>query len=551
MSDYQNGEKEAVLYEPIIFENPSKECHSDLNKAIIFDWESNEAQKEQATSAVRNPIDQIFENIHTLVGSPSGTLSHVVMMDSSSGVKQQACHQPVQTSQGRLPAVATTQMLNQPNVTPTFRKSRIQIKPFDLEKKLKACLYIRVKGENVYVFTGHFYQKMSAQDMKRIICRCCSAEIAENGGPGIVEQAYKMLLMDAELAVDHFPLNSTLVCFQNGVLDLRTGTLLPHDPKYFLTFELECAYPAGASFVCPFFDQFLTQTMGGEKCMIDRVWEIVGYCLSPDQLAKVFFVFQGVPNSGKSLLCDLLSSFFPEWKITSMDVQKLGEKFALAELEDRGVCFSHDMECAPLASSCIAHIKKFTGNDLLTADVKYSTARAFRATGKLILVSNHPLLSKTPDKAFENRIVAVPFLHSVSKEEWDLHLLEKLKTERAAIAYKAIQAYYRLRQNQYQFSGDYVVNSAACFADNTSAMNLETAIYAFVCTDYKQGTEGDYVCIADAYEQFQACHGSVSQSLFSQYFSRFAEELYGGRKVRSRMSRYTNARWCIQGMQMK
>lgn len=387
--------------------------------------------------------------------------------------------------------------------------------------------------------------------MKRIICRCCPVEVKENGGPGIVEQAYKMLLVDPDLAIDHFPVNSTLVCFRNGVLDLQTNTFLPHDPKFFLTFELECTYPVGTSLVSPNFDKFLSDAMEGDQGLIDRIWKMIGYSLSADQSGKVFFVLQGVPNSGKSLLCDLLSSFFPEWKVISMDVQKFGEKFALSELEDRGVCYSHDMDSIPLSSHCLAQIKKYTGNDLLTADVKYSSARAFRSTGKLILVSNHPLLTKTPDTAFENRIVVVPFLRSVPKEEWDLKLLEKMKSERSAIAYKAIQAYYRLRKNQYKFSGDYVVNSAACFADGVFATNIETAVHAFVRMTYERGDEGDYICIADAYEQFQVCHGSVSQSLFSQNFFRFAEELYGGQKIRSRMGQYANARWCIQGMRSK
>lgn len=547
MSIYQKEKGKQGLYEPIIFVDESRR-KGEPQPAIIFSREPKREEKQQSLEKLENPIDRVFQNINSLARIPSQT----IMSDNPTNSCQQAFQLPVQKFQERFPVVATTQALDQQNGTPTFRKSRTQIKPIDLEKKLKACLNIRVKGESVYVFTGHFYQKISAQDTKRIICRYCSAEISENGGAGIMEQAYKLLLVDPDLAVDHFPANRTLVCFRNGVLNLETNTFSPHDPKYLLTFELECTYPVGTSLVSPNFDKFLSEAMEGDQGLVDRIWEMLGYILSPDQAGKVFFILQGVGNSGKSMLCDLLGSFFPESEVTSMDVKRWKERFSLAELADKLLCIANDMENSALDNGSVSNIKKFTGNDLLTADVKYSTARAFRATGKLILVSNHPVLTKIPDMAFENRIVAVPFLHSVPKEEWDLQLLEKLKRERSAIAYKAIQAYFRLRRNQYQFSGDYVVNSADCFADSaSSATNIETAVYTFVRTTYEQGHEGDYVCIADAYEHFQVCHGSVSQSLFSQNFSRFAEELYGGQKVRSRMGQYANARWCIQGMRSK
>lgn len=540
---YRNFKEE--LYDPIIFDDePRRE--EEPKPAIIFLQEPYCEEYLQSAKAVEPPAERVFAGIHSLASATS----QMVRSDNPTNSCQRSSLMPMPRFQERFPIVAT-QAPDQQSATPTFRKSKIQIRPVDLLEKLKAVLRIRVKSEDIYVFSGHFYAKMSKLDMKRIIYRYCSAEIAEDGGPGIVDQAYKMILMDPDLAVDCSQQGAALVCFYNGVLDLQTNVLLPHDPAYFLTFELECAYPVGISLVCPNFEKFLFRSMDGDPGLIDRVWEMIGYCLSPDQHGKSFFVFQGVGNSGKSLFCDLLASFFPTDKITTLDTKRFKERFALHEVADKLLCVSNDMENAPLDNDTVSNIKKYTGNDLLTADVKYSAAQTFRATGKLILVSNHPLLTKVPDAAFETRIVAVPFLHSVPKEDWDLDLLEKLKSERAAIAYKAIQAYYRLRSNRYQFSGNYVVNSADCFADSSTATSTEAAVYAFVRTTYEQGGENDFICIADAYEQFQVCHGSVSQSLFSQYFNRFSEELYGGRRSRSRMGKYLNARWCIQGMRTK
>ena len=61
----------------------------------------------------------------------------------------------------------------------------------------------------------------------------------------------------------------------------------------------------------------------------------------------------------------------------------------------------------------------------------------------LIMISNHALLTKSKDKAFEKRIVAVPFCYSVPEEEQNPDLLKALDWEKDAVASKATDAYYR------------------------------------------------------------------------------------------------------------
>jgi len=65
---------------------------------------------------------------------------------------------------------------------------------------------------------------------------------------------------------------------------------------------------------CPVFDKFLHDISGGDPVLEMRIWEVMGYCLTPDLNAKKFFIFQGAHDSGKSLLCNLLSDFFQRQK---------------------------------------------------------------------------------------------------------------------------------------------------------------------------------------------------------------------------------------------
>lgn len=95
----------------------------------------------------------------------------------------------------------------------------------------------------------------------------------------------------------------------------------------------------------------------------------------------------------------------------------------------------------------------------ITADVKYSPHITFVNRAKIITCTNHPLLLQHEDAAFLDRLVAVPFRYSVPKEQRNGKLLEELNAERASVVYDAIQAYRALRERNYQFSGDYVLNS--------------------------------------------------------------------------------------------
>lgn len=63
---------------------------------------------------------------------------------------------------------------------------------------------------------------------------------------------------------------------------------------------MQCNYNELA--ICPDFDDFIDSISGGDASLYTLIWEAIGYLLSNDTNAKVFFLFYGVKDSGKSLL---------------------------------------------------------------------------------------------------------------------------------------------------------------------------------------------------------------------------------------------------------
>lgn len=412
--------------------------------------------------------------------------------------------------------------------------------------------------EEVYIYNAASgaYEKRTQNEVERIIMARYRDFIREYGNGTLIEKVYKLLLKEPQIVRNDVPVSDpTKIAFANCTLDLQTGCTGPHSPAYVVTFALNCdlARASHQSEECPAFDKFLYDITGGDELLIKRIWEFVGYCLTQDTNAKVYFVLQGVPDSGKSLLCNLVMDYFPEDKVSSLNVHSLKEHFALDNLESVALCVSPDLPASALDPKSASSIKQLTGNDRVSAAVKYKRNTQFRFEGKLILATNYPLLTQEPDDAFMQRAVVIPFFHSIPKEKQDGSLLDQLKAEKPAIASKALEAYIRLRKNHYKFSGDYAINSSLMFPDDLfGSSDITPFVYNFLKNFYEKDPNG-MVAISSAYELFsQWVSNQFTEKMFSSAFQRFSEELYGAEHTCSyHNGEFRNARSSMKGIRLK
>lgn len=121
--------------------------------------------------------------------------------------------------------------------------------------------------------------------------------------------------------------------------------------------------------------------------------------------------------------------------------------------------------------------------------------------------------------------------------------------EKDSIITNSIRAYYRLVTNRYRFSGNYPINTVVA-DDYESVTDVSVRIYEFVRRMFTQN-ENDIVFTEDAYQKYCLMNPSISLNEFSQYFKRFAEELYNGKKDRKRKVGEENAKSCICGIRWK
>lgn len=408
-------------------------------------------------------------------------------------------------------------------------------KAYDIAIELMAAQPLRMVDNALYAFDGQVYRFVNAPTMNRLIMQRCRSYVHAVGDASIIRKTYEII--QAEPSICMPPINGVpLVALDDGLLDLTTLTLGPFSPTPFVTVKLCGSYTKGQAAMCPTFDTFLSDITGGDPVLTERIWQVIGYSIVPDTNGKCFILLQGVPDSGKSLLGDIIASLVDSELVTSLDLNALGERFGPAELVGKQLCLALDLPSGPLDVRSTSILKQATGGDFMTADVKYQPRIRFKCLATFILATNHPLLTRDRDPAFLQRAVTTPFRYAISKGEQDHTLKARILNERDAIIYRAIQAYARLRLTNYQFAGDFMPNEIVL--NQISPTNgLTDALFSF-CSQFCSPVIGEFTPTSKLYQAFCDSIGatwpggirSFSDEAFHVLYSLFPQQVKRDRK---------------------
>lgn len=239
-----------------------------------------------------------------------------------------------------------------------------------------------------------------------------------------------------ELDADPWLLNC-----QNGVLDLRTGELRPHDRALLLTKLAPVVYDPTAT--APTWDAFLSRIMGSNPALIAFLRRAVGYSLTGDVSERVLFLLHGTGANGKSTLLEIIRALMGDYATrTPTETLMLqrgdsGPRNDIARLKGaRFVSASESDDGRRLAESLV---KDLTGGDTITARYLYSELFEYRPEFKLFLATNHKPEIRGTDPAIWDRLRLVPFGVRIPEGERDRHLAAKLRAELPGILAWAVR----------------------------------------------------------------------------------------------------------------
>ncbi len=288
---------------------------------------------------------------------------------------------------------------------------------------------------------------LAAQQKAAAVSEALLKWAAKSEMKGTIEAAIglarKMLTVDATaLDADPWALN----CL-NGVVDLRTGAIRPHDPDELITKLVPVAYVADA--LCPTWDRVLRQItredvgVNGHGCpLADYLARWWGYCLTGIVTEQVFVVLWGGGANGKSTVLRAMTDTLGDYAAGAppgLMAASKGERHPteIASLMGRRMVTSHESgEGIVLRED---FIKQATGDDVLTARFMREDFFSFSPTHKLQLLTNHKPQIKGQDRGIWRRVQLVPFVASFGEagqvlagthtHERDLGIVERLQGE--------------------------------------------------------------------------------------------------------------------------
>lgn len=263
---------------------------------------------------------------------------------------------------------------------------------------------------------------------------CCSEErVVEEArawlktiGDMLLEQAVDLRLRDkvlnrvkatnivffcrgqAERDFDDFDADHDVLVVGNGVVDLRTGELHPHDPELLVTKCTPVEYYPGASH--PDWDQALTAVAPSVAAWLQaRLGQsITGY--PPDDDAALIAFGQG--DNGKSAIVSATMRAMGDHAGTIPDAALLdtkGHAHPTEKMSLRGLRLAVMEETPEDKYLNINNLKKFLGTDEVVARYSHQDNVRFRPTWAVLITSNYELGVKEGDHGTWRRLLRVPF----------------------------------------------------------------------------------------------------------------------------------------------
>jgi len=251
-------------------------------------------------------------------------------------------------------------------------------------------------------------------------------------------------LAESDLAarVSDFDSDSWLLNVQNGVINLRTGELQPHDPNQRITKLASTFYNPLET--CPTWLRFLNRVFNNDQELISFIQRAVGYSLTGDTSEQCFFFLFGSGRNGKSTFTNaiaaLLGDYYRKTQSSNLMIKQnsgaptdgiaalVGARFVSASELARGQKLNEEI------------VKDLTGGgDMIPARKLYRDEFTFKPVLKLWMYGNEKPQIRETNEAIWRRVRLIPFTVTIPENEVDPFLPDKLLIELPGILAWAVQ----------------------------------------------------------------------------------------------------------------
>ena len=325
-----------------------------------------------------------------------------------------------------------------------------------LLKKLVTALYLQAKSRHpLRTRNGEAVTPDEALDWSK----ATSQKGRQKAMLEMVRDLPGVRVSKAELDQDPY-----LLGVSNGVLDLRTGTLIENRPELLITRYANAAYRPDAK-VPRRFLRFMDEIFLRRHDLVNWIQEIFGITLSGLIIEQIMLLFLGIGANGKSTLVEVFLHLLGDYGIgmpshaflksnsraIRNDIARLpGVRFAACAEVNTGMSLDESM------------VKRATGGDVMTARFIGKEYFDFHPSAKFFLSVNTLPKVTGADNGIYRRLVVVPF-DGDFQDTMDRNLPEKLKDEIDGILAWAVQGFLRWQARGHLVKPQCVIDACAAY----------------------------------------------------------------------------------------
>lgn len=210
-----------------------------------------------------------------------------------------------------------------------------------------------------------------------------------------------------------FDADNMLINCQNGILDLRTMELRPHDKDALCTLITTVNVVPGAT--RPAWESFVQRVMLDRQPLVKFLQQIAGMGLTGERYEDVFPVCHGSGENGKTVYQEVLREILGTYADVATDAMFLerkneNDRFESAALDGIRLLFKDETKQGGILDE--GKVKAMTGGGAIKGEIKYGKIFTFIPKFTSILSTNHKPRISGNDHGIWRRVKLIPWDYS-------------------------------------------------------------------------------------------------------------------------------------------
>lgn len=273
--------------------------------------------------------------------------------------------------------------------------------------------YARDEGGKLYHYKDGAYRRYGERTILTQVKHVLQAHRAANKWSShLADEVVRYIRADAPELWERPPLRQ--INLKNGIYDLDSKRLLPHDPAFLSAVQIPVDFDPEAK--CRAWEKFVSTIFPADA--IDLAYEVPAWLITPYTEVQKAILLTGDGSNGKSTYLEVVQAFVGRSNTSSLSLHKLEtQRFAPARLVGRLANICPDLPSEHLASTSIFKAIVDGSGDGIEGEYKYLEGFTFRPFSRLVFSANHPPRSSDASYAFYRRWLVVPFERTFKRGE--------------------------------------------------------------------------------------------------------------------------------------